>query len=164
MQQDKNVVKFVKSLLIGFYPKIKKLLDEIANIKYSNFILSYSNTYHFTILHYLNRFCNEFPEDAANYLIRILMLNDFLINSIMTSTILEILEKLLIDNIIDPMQRNKLIEILNKISDTKYQKAEEIRGKLKKFFYYLDKYDLQQFHYFIKLIQAIFGYVLFYNS
>jgi len=115
----------------SLYPKIKKLLDEIANIKYSNPILSYSNTYHFTILNYLDKFCNEFPEDAASYLIRILLLNDFLINSMMTSIILKILEKLLIDNTIGSMQRNKLIEILNKINDPRYWEVEEIRRKLK---------------------------------
>lgn len=116
---------------ISLYPKIKKLLDEIANIKYPNPILSYSNTYHFYILQYLNKFCNEFSEDAANYLIRILTLNEFLINSMMTSIILKILEKLLIYNRIDPMQRNKLIEILNKINDPKYWEVKEISRKLK---------------------------------
>ena len=99
----------------SLYPKIKKLLDEICKIKYPEPILYLNNDLHFTILYYLEKFYSEFPNEAAKYLITILNLNEFLYNSFRITTIINILEKLLNNNI-NPANRNCLIIILKKIA------------------------------------------------
>ena len=100
----------------SLYPTIKKLLDEICKIKYPEPILNFTNDFRFTMLNYLEKFYSEFPDEAAIYLITILNLNEFLYNSVRTTTIINIIQKLLNHNI-NSTNRSCLIIILKKIAN-----------------------------------------------
>ena len=114
---------------ISLFPRIRKLLGGISAIKYPIGISSFDRTYHFMILEYLDKFCLEFPVEAANYLIQIITRNEFLLKLIHVHHILDIIEKLTM-KYQEKSFNDSFIKILRKIDSKTYWKASILLEKL----------------------------------
>lgn len=111
-------------------PMILPLLDEISSTKYDNPILLINHTYHFTILDYIHKFFNEFPEQATEYFLKVMDLNDFLTKSFKVSMIIKILERVF-DSDIELSLKNKAKTVLCKIDQNIYWKAQNLADRIK---------------------------------
>lgn len=113
---------------ISLLPKIHQLLDEISKTKYPTPILNYDHTFHFTILEYIHKFFESFPEAAARYFLKVVELNEFLINSWETHMLVEILVKIFNSNL-ELITKRQAKAVLKKIDSDTYWTVRDLIGK-----------------------------------
>ena len=115
---------------ISLLPKTIPLLDEISKIKYPVPILTYDHTFHFTLLEYIEKFFESFPDTASVYFLRTLDQNEFLINSLETEVIIKILIKIFNSNL-DLQVKRQAKTILDKINSESYWQVRDLKEKTK---------------------------------
>jgi 3-methyladenine DNA glycosylase AlkC len=115
---------------ISLLPKITLLLDEISIIKYPIPSADNEEAFNYTIVDYIDTFFESFPERGTSYFLKIMELNEFLINSIKNSAIIRILEKIFSSNIEVPIKRQAK-KVLNKIDMEKYWQARDLADMVK---------------------------------
>jgi hypothetical protein len=114
----------------SLYPSVKKFLEFASNHRYKKSLLGYG----LQILDYLNQFWLEFPEEAALYLIVVFRFNPYLSYDVShTSTIADLLKKILIDNKgkISNATKKKLVNVLGKLIESNGPGANELMTKVK---------------------------------
>jgi hypothetical protein len=111
-------------------PIISPLLDELSTIKCDKPSLNIGDTYHFTIIDYIQKFFNEFQESATVYFLRVISLNEFLTRSFKVSTIIRVLEKIFDSNVDLSLKREAKL-VLDKVDKRIYWKAENLADKVK---------------------------------
>lgn len=113
---------------IFLFPEIKLLLDKISMIRYPGTIGDLMQSPHYTFLDYIHKFFDSFPQEATIYFLKIIELNEFLLNSFKTSVIIRILGKIFDSHLEKHKKQAKMI--LDKIDSNKHWRARGLAEKV----------------------------------